>query len=233
MCYLPLQRKTDSRRIFKIKLQFCNRISLYAPFAGWLHPSQWRNRWGRAGEAECPPPTSDREISAHQPGKKRRKEKWKKGNEKEKKEKCKRGRWEIENGRRKDRKWAEDLFLLLLFLLFTFLNDETFFFFCFSLFETTKPFFFFFWLFTFRNDETFFFFFFFCFSLFETTKICFGSTKMEIFYREKHLTPGKKNQEKWLCPLRKIFLLRPWPFPLSLKSKPHRGSYCYHNKAYM
>ena len=45
----------------------------------------------------------------------------------------------------------------------------------------------------------------FCFSLFKMTKICFGSTKMEIFYREKAFYVGKK----WLCPLRKIFLLRP------------------------
>ena len=55
-----------------------------------------------------------------------------------------------------------------------------------------------------------FFFFFFCFSLLKTTKICFGSTKMGIFYREKAFHAGKKNQEKWLCPLRKICLLRPW-----------------------
>ena len=36
------------------------------------------------------------------------------------------------------------------------------------------------------------------FSLFKTTEICFGSTKMGIFYREKHLTPGK--MRKWLFP---------------------------------
>ena len=52
-------------------------------------------------------------------------------------------------------------------------------------------------------------FFFFCFSLFKITKICFESTKMEIFYREKVFHAGKKNQEKLLYPLRKIFLLRP------------------------
>ena len=55
--------------------------------------------------------------------------------------------------------------------------------------------------------------FFFCLSLFKTTKICFGSTKMEIFYREKSILFQEKNQEKWLCPLRKIFLLRPWVIP--------------------
>ena len=54
----------------------------------------------------------------------------------------------------------------------------------------------------------FFSFFFFCFSLFKTAKICFGSTKMEIFYREKHFTQGKKSG-KMTLPLRKMFLLRP------------------------
>ena len=56
----------------------------------------------------------------------------------------------------------------------------------------------------------FFFFFFFCFSLLKTTEICFRSTKMEIFFREKAFHAGKKNQEKLLCPLRKICLLRSW-----------------------
>ena len=69
---------------------------------------------------------------------------------------------------------------------------------------------FFFLFFSFLSFFFFFFFFFFLLLTFQkplefvfskTTKICFGSTKMEIFYREK-------NQEKWLCPLRKIFLLR-------------------------
>ena len=50
---------------------------------------------------------------------------------------------------------------------------------------------------------------FFSFSLFKTTKICFGSTKMEIFYREKSISRWKKNQEKWLCPLRQICQVRP------------------------
>ena len=48
----------------------------------------------------------------------------------------------------------------------------------------------------------------FFFSLFETTEICFRSTKMEIFYREKAFPLAGKNQDKWLCPLWKIFLLR-------------------------
>ena len=61
--------------------------------------------------------------------------------------------------------------------------------------------------------EDFFFFFFllacFSLSLFETTKICLGSTKMVSFYRQiSYFTPGK-NRENWLCPLWKIFLLRP------------------------
>ena len=54
------------------------------------------------------------------------------------------------------------------------------------------------------------FFFFFCFSLFKMTKICFGSTKIEIFYREKAFLPGKKS-EKMTLPPQKIFLLRPCP----------------------
>ena len=33
---------------------------------------------------------------------------------------------------------------------------------------------------------------------------------MEIFYREKAFHTREKNQEKWLCPLRKIYLLHPW-----------------------
>ena len=50
--------------------------------------------------------------------------------------------------------------------------------------------------------------FFFSFSLLKTTEICFGSTKMEIFYRGKTFHAGQKIR---LCPLRKICLLRPWP----------------------
>ena len=41
-----------------------------------------------------------------------------------------------------------------------------------------------------------FFFFFFAFSLLKTTEICFGSTKMGIFYREKNISRREKNQEK-------------------------------------
>ena len=42
--------------------------------------------------------------------------------------------------------------------------------------------------------------------------IWFGSTKMEIFYQEK-------NQEKWLCPLRKICLLHPCIYQPEFKCK--------------
>ena len=59
--------------------------------------------------------------------------------------------------------------------------------------------------------DLFFFFFFLFFSLLKTTEICFGSTKMEIFYWEKAFHARKKIIRKnGLCSLRKIFLLRPW-----------------------
>ena len=37
-------------------------------------------------------------------------------------------------------------------------------------------------------------------TFFLKTKICFGSTKMGIFYREKHFTPGKKSGKITLPP---------------------------------
>ena len=43
-----------------------------------------------------------------------------------------------------------------------------------------------------KRGEDLFFFFFFFFSLLKTTEICVGSTKMEIFYREKAFHAGKK-----------------------------------------
>ena len=49
----------------------------------------------------------------------------------------------------------------------------------------------------------------FCFSLFKTTDICFGSTKIGIFYREKSFHAGKKIMKNYFCSLWKIFLLRP------------------------
>ena len=56
-----------------------------------------------------------------------------------------------------------------------------------------------------KRGEDLFFFFFFCFSLLKMKESCFGSTKMGFFYRERTFHAGKK----WLCPLRKICLLRP------------------------
>ena len=41
------------------------------------------------------------------------------------------------------------------------------------------------------------FFFFFCFSLLKTMKICFGATKMGIFYREKVFHAGKKIRKNY------------------------------------
>ena len=51
-----------------------------------------------------------------------------------------------------------------------------------------------------KRGEDHFFFFFPCFSLLKTTEICFGSTKIGIFYREKSISRQKKNREKLLCP---------------------------------
>ena len=53
-----------------------------------------------------------------------------------------------------------------------------------------------------------FFFFFFLLFTFKTTDF-FGYTKMGMFHREKSISRREKNQKKWLCPLWKIFLLRP------------------------
>ena len=45
-----------------------------------------------------------------------------------------------------------------------------------------------------QNEERFFLFFIFCFSLFKTTRICFGSTKVDIFYREKSISRREKKE---------------------------------------
>ena len=45
--------------------------------------------------------------------------------------------------------------------------------------------------------------FFFAFHFWKRRKFVLGLPKWEF-------STGKKNQEKWLCPLRKIFLLCPW-----------------------
>ena len=91
----------------------------------------------------------------------------------------------------------------LLFLFFVFV-------FCFVLFVVlfcfVVLFFYFYFIYLFL-----FYLFIFIFLLFTYEKeICFGSTKMGIFSRGKNIHAGEKNQEKWLCPLRKICLLCPW-----------------------
>ena len=54
-----------------------------------------------------------------------------------------------------------------------------------------------------------FFFFFFCFSLFKKTEICFGSTKMGIFYREKAFHAGKKIKKNDFAPSEKYSCYAP------------------------
>ena len=55
---------------------------------------------------------------------------------------------------------------------------------------------------------SFFFFFFSCFSLFKMTEICFGSTKMEIFYQEIAFLRRGKIEEMTLPP-QKYFPVTP------------------------
>ena len=54
-----------------------------------------------------------------------------------------------------------------------------------------------------KRGEDPFFSFFFCFSLLKTTEICFGSTKMGIFYREKAFHAGKKIRRNDFAPSEK------------------------------
>ena len=54
-----------------------------------------------------------------------------------------------------------------------------------------------------------------CHFLLETTKICFGSTKLDIFYREKSYFTPRKNRENLLCPPLKNIPLTP------LRSREH------------
>ena len=54
-------------------------------------------------------------------------------------------------------------------------------------------------------------FFFFAFHFWKRRKFVLGLPKWEFPTGKKHFTPGK-NQEKWLCPLRKIYQLRPWRY---------------------
>ena len=72
---------------------------------------------GQRGE-ECPPKTSDREISDNQLGKERQGRKGKCSREEGK---LKKGRWKIENGRRKSYKIRRRPFFFF-FFFFTFQN---------------------------------------------------------------------------------------------------------------
>ena len=54
-----------------------------------------------------------------------------------------------------------------------------------------------------------FFFFLFCFSLLKTTEICFGSTKMGIFYQEKTFHAGKKIRKNDFAPSEKYACYAP------------------------
>ena len=142
---------------------------------------------GGGGVGQSAPETSDREISAELPGKERQGEK---GKTEQKRRKIEKGRWEIENLMRKSYKMRRGPFLFLFFVYvvaFCFLFLFLFLFVCLG------------------------FFFFFCFSLFETTEICFGSTKIKIFYREKAFQAGKKIRKNDFAPLKNISLT-----PLSL-----------------
>ena len=62
-----------------------------------------------------------------------------------------------------------------------------------------------------ENEERtfFFFFFFFAFHFSKPVKFVLGLPKWKCSIGKKHITPGKI-RKKWLCPLREIFLLRPW-----------------------
>ena len=52
-------------------------------------------------------------------------------------------------------------------------------------------------------------FFFFCFSLLKTTEICFGFTKIGIFYREKAFHVGKKIRKNYFAPSEKYACYAP------------------------
>ena len=60
------------------------------------------------------------------------------------------------------------------------------------------------------EDLFFFFFFFFLLFTFEKDKNLFWVYQNGNFLPGKSISRREKNQEKWLCPLRKICLLRPW-----------------------
>ena len=109
-------------------------------------------------------------------------------------------RRKIKKGKVENWKWKEERLQ----------NEErTFFFFFFVLFC---------FVFVFSLGFFFFSFFFFCFSLFKTTEICFGSTKMKIFYRGKAFHTGKKSGKMTLPPLKNIPLM-----PLLYSSVPSKA----------
>ena len=64
----------------------------------------------------------------------------------------------------------------------------------------------------------FFFFFFFLLFTFENDENLFWVYQNGNFLPGKSISRREKNQEKWLCPLRKICLLRPWWHPPNCKS---------------
>ena len=66
----------------------------------------------------------------------------------------------------------------------------------------------------------------FCFSLLKTTKICFGSTKMRIFYREKTFQSGEKIRKNDFAPSEKYACYAP-DFKCDLDSKI-KIEYCQH-----
>ena len=74
------------------------------------------------------------------------------------------------------------------------------------------------------------FFFFPCFWLLKTTEICFGSTKIGIFYREKSISRQKKIGKNYFAPLSKIYLLRPCPLPQLLPVELLMQTKALHNR---
>ena len=160
---------------------------------------QWRNRWGGRGQgAECPPPR----LLCWRIGKKEARKKGKRGENWEEKKVGK-----LQN---EERTFVFVLFCFVLFFCFFFVFCFLFFFvlFCFVLFVCL--FFFFFFVFSFFVLFLFCFVLFcFCFSLLKTTKICFGSTKMLIFYREKSFNAGKKIRKNDFAPSEKYACYAP------------------------
>ena len=78
------------------------------------------------------------------------------------------------------------------------------------------------------REKTFFFFFFFFFTshFSKPLKFDLGLPKWKFSTGKKHLvTPGKKIKEKWLCPFRKNFLLRPWDLELEFQRESKSPSY--------